>query len=468
MFSPSLIKKSASFSKEFGSLEKLGVKEIELCSDSRKYQKGQLFWAIKGPHFDGFKFAEQVVQAGGEIIVFEESPENLLSAQSLLEKYPGTCLLSVQDSVKALQEVAVSRLNEWRQLDERKLVMGITGSNGKTTHKEMLWGILNEVFPGKVYCTEGNLNNHLGVPFTLLSLKNSHQIAIVEMGTNHPGEIPFLCDLAEPDTGLITNIGESHLEFFKTKDNVFLEKRVLFDKVAARDRGPFVVNKEDPFLQSLGSYDKLHFFSDREEAQTKYQLKGETLSFSFQGQEIEITNKNLFGDYNFKNLLACYLLAALNFPEKIKELAEAASHLALPSNNRCTFVEKKGKEIFLDAYNANPSSMKVALEAYTKRMKDLDQNPDETFFIVGDMNELGDLADESHQELGNWLKNMGHPQVIFIGRYGEYFQKTHNTPWVFKDVEDFRNNLPPAFNDAGFLFIKASRSLQLETIVDIV
>ena len=187
--------------------------------------------------------------------------------------------------------------------------MAITGSNGKTTHKELLKSLLGSVFPNKVFSTQGNFNNHIGVPLTILSVQDQHEILILEIGTNHPGEIKFLCDLINPDAGLITNIGSSHLEFFKNKEGVFQEKKELYNSIRQRNNGFFVANRDDPFLSRLEQYENFFFFSKSEEENFNYQLKESGLIFNLNKKSYHVNNNHLFGEYNYANLFGCFFIS---------------------------------------------------------------------------------------------------------------------------------------------------------------
>ena len=464
MFNTSLIK-NIKTEKIWGNLRNVN---LNLCSDSRKYFEGQLFFAIKGARFDGFNFAEDLISKNCKIIIFEETKESIEKAELYHRENPDLCLISVSDCLIALQELARVRLEQWRK---DKLVIGITGSNGKTTHKELLYNILENVFPGKIICTQGNLNNHIGVPLTILSVEDVHEVIIIEMGTNHPGEIPLLCELVNPDSGIITNIGASHLEFFKSEEGVFKEKRSLFDFVKKRNTGFFIANAEDKFLCKLKEYYGLHFFSKNKKSSKNiiyYKLSLNKLTIEWEKSEIILENPYLFGDYNFRNLLACFLLSLFHFKNKKEDLINAANKVGLPANNRSTWIKKNKKEIFLDAYNANPSSMLVALTAYAQKLKREGIDFNQVTIIVGDMNELGELAESAHKELGQVISSLGYINVIFIGQYKDYFIQGLQTKLAYNSLKDLISSPPAEFTQAKYLFIKGSRSLQLETLVDIV
>ncbi len=443
---------------------KLNKSEYDLCFDSRKMEDGQSFFALKGENFDAGSFIPQVLKKGCSLVICEDSPEIL----SYSKNYPDTAFIVCEDTTTYLGQLAHFHMLAWKREKPERVIVGITGSNGKTTTKEMLSHFLNASFPGKIISTQGNLNNHIGVPFTLLSAQKKHQILIVEMGTNHPGEIKFLCDLAKPEAGIITSIGPAHLEFFKTVDNIFLEKKTLCDSVVETTQGLgyFVVNKDDTYLSQIKPFKGLITFG---ESAGDFKI-----SFSNQGvivdlikEKIELQNENLIGSHNFKNLVASFLLAFSLYPkEKEKFLAAAKSFK--PSNNRSTWIEKGNKKFFLDAYNANPGSMRASLQGFVEYLKKSNIPLSECFFILGDMNELGENAPRLHQEIGLYLKNLGISQVAFIGRFSEHYSRGFGDGKnIFDSKKSFEKDWDFISKKFKYFFIKASRSLQLESILDI-
>ena len=293
--------------------------EYRISTDTRKIEDGDLFIALDGANFKGHKFCEQALEKGAAGVVFH-GDEKLFS--ELSTKYPSAYIVRVDDTLKFLQASGAAHIRAWQ--DQGGLVIGITGSNGKTTHKEMLNFLLTDLFGDEVIATKGNLNNHIGVPLTLVSVKNHHKVAIVEMGTNHPGEIEVLCNLANPDCGFITNIGESHLEFLIDKDGVFKEKSELYHYIKNK-KGTFVANINDPYLAKLEQYDGFVSVGKSGKVQT---LSNYPHSFHFNcGKDIELRNKNLHGEHNYYNLTVCFTLSAQLFPNHVDKLLEALTQV---------------------------------------------------------------------------------------------------------------------------------------------
>ncbi len=418
---------------------------FSVSTDSRKIFSEQIYLALKGKNFNGASFINDVLKKGVSFIIFEHSLEYSDLIKKLAIEHPSKTFVEVKNSEKFLQKMAVARLEEWKK-NKKGFVIGITGSNGKTTTKELLFFLLNGLFPNKIACTQGNLNNHLGVPLTLLSIKEDHEHVIVEMGTNHPGEIPFLCSLVRPNVGIITNIGESHLEFFDTKKNVFLEKSELYHSVM-RENGIFLLNNRDEFLKTLPINKKIVF-------PNQWNLASQ--------------NSHIREEYNRENLDNVLSLAMTLFPEKREDLKELALKAFLPENNRSQWMKIHNSLIFLDAYNANPSSMKASLNAFENEIKRLNFSKDDAAIIVGDMNELGSLSQEAHKELGELLRKKDYKHVYFIGRFTSFYEEGfQNSCRSFPQVSEVKDIFSEILSRFKCVFIKGSRSLQLESLVDI-
>lgn len=427
--------------------------EFQLCTDSRKYQSGELFYAINGEKFDAFDYIDGVIERNCPLVVFESNEKNLKKLEELNTEV--TCFIEVENSLVYLQDIGRNRRDEFKS--NGGVIIGITGSNGKTSHKEMMKALLESAFPGVVHSTKGNLNNHIGVPLTLLDLLNKHEICILEMGTNHPGEIPFLCELGDHDHGLITNIGASHLEFFHTEENVFKEKRALFDHVEKKKKGFFVVPGTDVFLSTL---------TGETLTKTSFSKNGSKVEFEVSGTAFEFDNPNLGGDYNYSNMVSCLSLLCLVYPKHAETFLEAASNYKLPEMNRANWVVKNKFNIFLDAYNANPSSMKASLEYFNQFVQSEGLTRENTLIILGDMNELGEKSPEYHSEIGEILKASKFENLIFVGRFADQYKQGAGTGKVCGKVDELNaDNL--GLENITHVFIKGSRSLQLESLLDI-
>jgi UDP-N-acetylmuramoyl-tripeptide--D-alanyl-D-alanine ligase len=431
---------------------------LSICTDSRTYLSGQMFVAIVGERFDAFKFAESILKKDCPCMVLQYSEEKTHKVTELKKQYPSTLFIVCDDVELFLAELANRRIVEWKQ--QGGVVIGITGSNGKTTHKEMLYHLFNSVFPNKVMATKGNFNNHFGVPFTILAIKDSDQYAIIEMGSNHPGEIKALANISLPDAGIITNIGDSHLEFFLNRQNVFLEKRSLFDAISCStsDKKLFVFNGEDPFLRTLEKYDwSLSFGGTGGDLATSYHPG----KISVNG--IELSNSNLVGRHNFMNLACCYILACRMIGHENK--LEEAARTFVPGMNRSELLERGKSTLFLDAYNANPSSMEASIRAL---LDDKIFSSNESLFVLGDMNELGDSAESLHCQVGHFCSTIGISNIIFVGRYAaRYRDGWGKDAQVFENTEELIKVWPDITANYSQIFIKGSRSLQLESLADI-
>jgi UDP-N-acetylmuramoyl-tripeptide--D-alanyl-D-alanine ligase len=439
--------------------------ELKINTDSRKFAKGESFIALVGENFDGFNYAESVLEIGAKVIFYQSTPTRDEFVNTLCLFYPETVFVGVQDTLIFLQELASCYRLEWSQKNKKRKIIGVTGSNGKTTHKEMISFLLNEIFPGKVLATKGNLNNHIGVPLTLLSLKNHHMIAIVEMGMNHQGEIKVLCDIAKPEHGMITNIGAAHIEFLKSMDNIFKEKGTLYDEVVknSKGKGHFVVNFDDTYLAKLKRSKGLCGYGESS-GDIRINMNSSETSFNIFGKSLLISNKNISEKHNLKNLAGVAIFCLQLFPEKLKNIISAANKYEQPSMNRSQWIEN----IYLDAYNANPSSMRVSLSSFVTIMKEKNVSLDDCYFVLGDMNELGEFAEKMHQDIAQETKNLGIKNISFIGRYKEFYLKGQPNPTSHHQTkESFHEEWKKVRKKYKFIFVKASRSLQLESLMTI-
>ena len=422
--------------------------------------------ALHGENFDGFNYVEQVLKAGAKAVIFSASENRELIIQKYLQDFPETVFVETTDSLKCIQELATLYILEWRAQKIDRKIIGITGSNGKTTHKEMLSSILSSLFPGKVLATKGNLNNHIGVPLTIFGLSDNHDIAIIEMGMNHIGEIQELCEIAHPEHGMITNIGPAHIEFMQSMENIFHEKASLYRAVLKNGGGAglFVVNADDDYLSRLEKSIGLTTYGESR-GDVKVTIVDHKISFNIFNHEVLITNENILEHHNLKNLAGTAILAMKLFPGKLSEISKAADKYQQPSMNRSQWINN----IFLDAYNANPSSMRVSINSFVSVIKKKGVSLDDCYFVLGDMNELGVFAQELHREIADHLKKEGVKNVSFIGRYKDFYLEGFNNPqssYLLK--EDFHEEWKSIRKKYKYVFVKASRSLQLESLMSIV
>lgn len=445
-----------------------GPKDIDLIinTDSRNFKSGETFVALHGEHFDGFNYVDQVLKNGARAIVYTSKNGREAEVAKIATAHPDVLFIETSETLTFIQELASAYIQDWKSKKPQRKILGITGSNGKTTHKEMISYLLNSLFPGKVLATKGNLNNHIGVPLTIFKITEEHDIAIIEMGMNHPGEIGELCAIAHPEHGMITNIGSAHIEFMHSIDNIFAEKASLYRSVLqnSKGNGMFVVNADDVFLSKLETSNGLTTFGEKG-GDIKVHIDGHNISFNFNGKEVLITNNNILEHHNLKNLAGTAILAMKMFPDRIEDVRVAANNYEQPNMNRSQWLDN----LFLDAYNANPSSMRTSLDSFVNVMKKKSVDLDDCYFVLGDMNELGVFAEELHKEIAAHLKSLGIKNVTFIGRYKDFYLKGFNDPKsAYLKKEDFHEEWKVIRKKYKYVFVKASRSLQLETLLSIV
>ena len=431
--------------------------KLNLSIDTRNIDNHNTFVCLRGPRFDGHNFIKQAIRKNSSVIVAEKS-FNIKK-----HEIKNISLVIVKNTLEFIQDLA----NLWSKLwqDQGGILIGLTGSSGKTTNKEMLTYILRGVLKNNVYCTKGNLNNHIGVPLTLLGLKEHHKVAIIEMGTNHPGEIELLCKISDPAVGLITNIGPAHLEFLKSLEGVFFEKTALFRWIKKnRKQGPLVFFSDDPFLSKLnGEYKTVGLGQNGD-----YSFKREQNCLKVYNTQNEYTifNDSIYGNHNFINLAQTFLLATLLFPNDIEKLEKAASNFKIQDQNRGFWHNFSGKKIFLDAYNSNPASIKASLQGFMEKTQFTTKH--KILIIIGDMKELGEESEKFHKHLGQYIQAQKYPNVVFIGKYAKSFQEgLSNKISTYSDVEEFKSDWPKFLTKYEIFFLKGSRALQLESCLGI-
>ncbi|MBQ4915991.1 UDP-N-acetylmuramoyl-tripeptide--D-alanyl-D-alanine ligase [Maribacter sp. MMG018] len=407
-------------------------------TDTRKLRKGDIFFALKGANFNGNKYAAQALQNGASYAVIDEK-EFLIDHRTIL----------VDDVLRTLQH-----LGNYHRKQSKATVIGLTGSNGKTTTKELINAVLSQKY--RTIATKGNLNNHIGVPLTLLSIKEDTEIAIVEMGANHLKEIAFLCELAEPDFGYITNFGKAHLEGFGSEQGVINGKSELYDYLISNNKGVFL-NADDPVQkQKLDSYIKKYGFSSDDPKFYPIHFKKADPFVVLEVENITIHTK-LLGAYNFTNCCAAIIMGKyFNVPlEHIKTSLEAYT----PDNNRSQIINKNELKVILDAYNANPSSMRAALENFSK------MNDDNKVLFLGDMFELGDSSLQEHDTIARLAVDLGFSNVVLIGENFKKVDCGFDTFGSFEKLkEEFKNIEIPV---PATVLIKGSRGMALERILEL-
>jgi UDP-N-acetylmuramoyl-tripeptide--D-alanyl-D-alanine ligase len=399
-----------------------------ISTDTRTLKSGELFIALSGDNFDGNVYVKNA---------FAKGASHAVCTNDQMHQY-GTVTI-VDDVLKTLQELA----NYHRQ--QLKIpIVGLTGSNGKTTTKELILSVLSQKF--KVKGTRGNLNNHIGVPLTLLSFDEQTEIGVVEMGANHLSEIAALCAVAQPNYGLITNFGKAHLEGFGSIEGVKKGKSELYDFLKSTKSKAIVLDTDEE--QMLRTAD-LH-----------RRVTPNVLLKSSQPIEFELTKHliktQLTGKYNFNNMVLAAAVG-LEFGLSIEEIGAGLSSYK-PVNNRSQLIEKGKATIIMDAYNANPTSMKAALES-------LSELNGTTIAILGDMFEMGTYAAAEHQHIADLVEKLNINQIYLIG---ENFSQTNvNKSKLFVNFETFKIDLPVSSNSKATVLIKGSRGMALERLLDL-
>ena len=410
-----------------------------ICRDTRLLEPNELFFALSGPNFNGNTFATQALEKGASAVVID-------SADFVPET--GTYFL-VDDCLQTLQDLATYHRN---QLSIP--ILALTGSNGKTTTKELIAAVLSEKF--NLSATRGNYNNHIGVPLTLLQMTSATEFGLVEMGANHQGEIAELSAIALPDYGFITNFGKAHLEGFGGIEGVIKGKSELYKNIAARNKTVFV-NADDPKQMELTStMDR--FLIGEQMGENSLELLQTNPRVSFKLNQTQI-DSHLLGTHNAKNIRAAIGIG-LYFEltdQQIKSGIESYN----PENNRSQWITKPRNKIFLDAYNANPSSMKAALENFS-----IHEPEKETAVVLGDMFELGETAAEEHQAIADLAHSMNFDKVFLVGAN---FYGVNANPGQIKcsEYEDLVVALQQHNLEGFLMLIKGSRGMALERVLDI-
>ena len=409
-----------------------------VCTDTRKIEDNCLFFALKGDNFNGNTYVIEALKKGATYAIVDEK-KYATSNKTIL----------VDDVLQTLQKLASFHRNHCKAK-----VIGLTGSNGKTTTKELINSVLSKKY--KTIATIGNLNNHIGVPLTLLSIEKDTEYAIVEMGANHLREIEFLCSIAQPDFGYITNFGKAHLEGFGSVEGVIKGKSELYDYLIDHKKSIFL-NADDPIqLEKLGHYIKKYGFTKDNNDYYKIDFLNANPYVSINFEETQI-NSNLIGSYNFTNCCAAILMGKY-FNVDLKDIKSAIESY-IPQNNRSQIIQKNERQIVLDAYNANPTSMKVALENFSN----LTGGPKIAF--LGDMFELGKTASSEHQYIADLALELDLEKVFLVG---ENFNNTKTSFKKFKDYEAIaaylsKEKLATNCN----ILIKGSRGMALERLLDL-
>ena len=423
------------------------IKSHTISTDSRNITEGCVFVALKGERFDGNDFAYQVASENVASCVIADR-KDLPSHERIF---------IVDDSLAALQELA--------RLHREKCnipVIGITGTNGKTTTKELVAAVLSE--KKRIIYTQGNFNNHLGVPLTLLRIKPETEMAIVEMGANHPGEIAQLCNIAKPDYGIVTNIGRAHIEGFGSYEGIIKTKNELYEYIKENgtiQKSKAFVNSNNELLVKLTKEMDCVYYGSTDDCNTyeniavgsKAASSSPYLVVNWDGIEIKT---NLVGDYNLENVMAA--IAVGSYFNIEKELIVKALENYLPSNNRSQYIKSSKNEIVMDAYNANPTSMAASI----RNFRNISNG--NSLLILGDMKELGNESEKEHRIIIDIINELKFEDVILVG---DEFKKVNTKFQSFSNIDDLIKHIDMNSISGKNILIKGSHSIHLERLINI-
>lgn len=422
---------------EIAKLHALFLKYPKICTDTRKATKDSIFFALKGENFDANDFAKDALEKGCSLAIVDK-PTVALNEQYII----------VKDVLKTLQDLA----NYHRHYCNTKII-GVTGTNGKTTTKELIRTVLATTY--ETIATEGNLNNHIGVPLTLLRLTPTTEIAVIEMGANHLHEIAQLCQIVEPNYGIITNIGTGHIEGFGSLEGVIKTKTELYEAVE-KNNGTLFVNTDNEILSEKAEVVNTQIYSYGTQHS---QIKGKFIEASpFLKLEIEDTElqTKLLGAYNFENILAAYAIGKFFGVAKQDNLSALANYIS--QNNRSQLIETESNTLLLDAYNANPTSMRAAILNFAQT------NYPNKMLILGDMLELGHLSSPSHEEIKTLLQEKELEAKTWL--VGSHFSENKSGQFrYFENANQVSKQLSQTPLKGKQILIKGSRGIRLESLV---
>lgn len=415
-----------------------------VTTDSRNCPEGSLFIALKGESFNGNAFAGKALETGCAYAIIDE-PEYAVEGD---QRY-----ILVDDCLQTLQQLANYHR---RQLGTR--VIGITGTNGKTTTKELISAVLSQSH--NILYTLGNLNNHIGVPSTLLRLKAEHDLAVIEMGANHPGEIKFLSEIVEPDCGIITNVGKAHLEGFGSFEGVIKTKGELYDFLRKKEGSTVFIHHDNAYLMNIAGGLNLIPYGTEDDLYVNGRITGNSPYLTFEwkagkdGETYQVQTQ-LIGEYNFPNALAAITIG-LFFGVEAAKINEALAGYT-PQNNRSQLKKTNDNTLIIDAYNANPTSMMAALQNFRN------MEVPHKMLLLGDMRELGAESAAEHQKIADYIKECDFEEVWLVGEQfaaAEHSFKTY--PNVQEVIKELETNRPKGYT----ILIKGSNGIRLSSTVD--
>jgi UDP-N-acetylmuramoyl-tripeptide--D-alanyl-D-alanine ligase len=423
------------------------LKNPSICTDTRKIKSGDIFWALKGDNFDGNQFIEEALQSGACFAVTEDQSKQVIKNTIIVE-----------DSLKMLQTLALYHRNKIGIP-----IIVITGTNGKTTTKELIYSVLSQKY--KVGCTHGNLNNHIGVPITILGFDKNTEIGVVEAGANHPGEISFLCEIARPNYGIITNIGKAHLGGFGTFQKLVQTKAELYEAINENDN--VFVNADNPLLMDLSKNKSRITYGETDDVYFKasFIAADPFVTIRFGEENKHQIESRLIGRYNFENIVAAACIGRyFKVPDN---LIIKAIQDYIPQNNRSQIIQKEGATIILDAYNANPSSMSASIDNFNE----IEAN--NKALILGDMFELGEFEESEHsiivEKLIEFKNNEKNTHIFVAGN--AFYDCVHklnvaNNIHAYQNTDQLIKDIMSYSFQKFWILIKGSRGMKMENVVE--
>lgn len=412
-------------------LYQIYLKHPIISTDTRKITEGCIFFALRGDNFNANEFAQEAIDKGAAYVIVDE-PQKISSSQFIL----------VKDVLTTIQELANYHRNQFKIP-----FIGITGSNGKTTSKELVNAVLSQKY--KTSFTQGNFNNHIGVPLTLLSIPLDCEIAIIEMGANHIGEIGALCEIAEPNYGVITNIGTAHIEGFGSREGIITGKSELY-KFISKTNGTLFVNQNDQLLVSLSKEIKTVQYSTADISDFH---SNPFITFNY--KDVTISSQ-LYGEYNLPNILLAITVGEY-FGVSVAQIKTALENY-VSNNNRSQIVRLSHHTLYLDAYNANPSSMSVAIDSFNSI------HSTNKLLILGDMLELGNVSEKEHQLIVDKIFQLG-LTALFVGNEFQKLSNKYNFNFV-KNNDEAILFLESRLKNYSDILIKGSRGIRLEKVAE--
>lgn len=422
------------------------LKNPSISTDSRNIKPGDIFFALKGENFDGNEFVFKAIEQGASLVVCDN--KKIKQRDNFLKQRNKIFLC--EDSLLTLQNLA-----SYHRKQLKTTIIGISGTNGKTTTKELIQAVLSQKY--LTLATKGNFNNHIGVPLTLLSIPHTTEIAIVEMGANHVGEIGFLSNIAKPDMAILTNIGTAHIEGFGSKENIIKTKKELFEFVKnnQNEKSHIFVNADDEALREE-DFSKKTTYSLKTNADISAKACSENGYAQIIFKDCVITS-NLVGIYNAYNILAA-LTIGLHFGVEIQKIKEAIENY-IPSNNRSQILKTKSNTLILDCYNANPSSCSSAVEAFAN------MQANRKMVFMGAMKELGEVSQKEHENILSQIKSKNFERIVLVGK--EYKAVAKDEVECFETSEEFKQFLLANPIENATILIKGSRSTKMEILKDV-